>query len=83
MRLTVKARGGGAEWVYPERQQDISSVRRRHRRRWPQVDVFISLPVFEHSSKLGLELHARTSAARALSVRCSSHPCTRSSHAFA
>ena len=27
MRLTAKASGEGAEWVYPERQQGFSSVR--------------------------------------------------------
>ena len=68
-------RGRGRVGI-PERQQGVSSVTRRHRRRWPRVAVFINLPVFEYSSILGLELHAGTSAARALSVRWLSHPCT-------
>ena len=57
LRFTAKARGGGAEWVYPELQQVVSSVRRRNRRRWPRVVVFNNLPVFEYSSSLYLVLN--------------------------
>ena len=48
MRLTAKARGGGAKWVFPERYQGVSTVRRRNRRRWPRVVVFSNLLVFEY-----------------------------------